>query len=65
MMLLLLLLLLLPQCDNVAEMTFVDGTGQVHVVTRNSKEGRGLCSGIGLLGIITEVKLKLKVSLAL
>jgi hypothetical protein len=39
----------------------VDGTGQVHVVTRHSKVGRALCSGMGLLGIITEVQLKLKV----
>jgi hypothetical protein len=37
----------------------VDGKGEVHVSKRHSKEGKGLCSGIGLLGIITELKLQM------
>jgi hypothetical protein len=50
------------QCDIVTEITFVDGLGNVHVVPRHSAAGRGLCSGLGLLGIITELKLQMGVS---
>ncbi|KAF8071287.1 CHX17 [Scenedesmus sp. PABB004] len=46
-------------CDVVTEITFVDGLGQVHTVPRASDAGRGLCSGLGLLGIVTELKLQL------
>jgi hypothetical protein len=43
----------------------VDGLGNVHVVPRHSAAGRGLCSGLGLLGIITELKLQMGVSACL
>jgi hypothetical protein len=52
------------QCDIVTEITFVDGQGVVHVVPRHSAAGRGLCSGLGLLGIITELTLQMGVSAA-
>ena len=45
----------------VSEITWVDGKGEVHTAKRDSPEGHGLCSGMGLLGIISEVKMQLQV----
>ena len=47
----------------MTEMTFVDGTGEIHTVDRYCLEGRGLSGGLGMLGIITEVTLKLQLGL--
>jgi len=48
------------QADMVTHITFVDGTGRIHTVDRYCLEGRGLSGGLGMLGIITEVTLKLQ-----
>lgn len=46
--------------DIVRAITFVDGTGNITRVSRNSNVGRGLVGGLGMLGVITEVTLQLK-----
>lgn len=48
------------QADIVRAITFVDGTGNITRVSRNSNVGRGLVGGLGMLGVITEVTLQLK-----
>jgi FAD/FMN-containing dehydrogenase len=48
------------QGDFVTAITFVDGTGNITQVSRNSNIGRGLVGGLGMLGVITEVSLRLK-----
>jgi hypothetical protein len=45
----------------VTSITWVDGRGVVHTSARDSPEGRGLCSGMGLLGVVTELQLQLQV----
>jgi hypothetical protein len=49
------------QADFVTFVTFVDGRGDIHTVDRDCFEGRGLLGGLGMLGVITEVTLKLQV----
>jgi FAD/FMN-containing dehydrogenase len=49
------------QADFVTSITFVDGKGDIHTVDRDCFEGRGLLGGLGMLGVITEVTLKLQV----
>lgn len=49
------------QADFVTSVTFVDGKGVIYTVDRDSTEGRGLMGGLGMLGVITEVTLKLQV----
>lgn len=44
----------------VTHITFVDGRGKIHTVDRYCLEGRGLAGGLGMLGIITEVTVKLQ-----
>jgi hypothetical protein len=48
------------QADIVKMITFVDGTGQVTTVNRESLVGRGLAGGLGMLGVITEITLQLQ-----
>jgi FAD/FMN-containing dehydrogenase len=48
------------QVDMVSNITFVDGTGKAHTVPRDGLEGRGLAGGLGMLGVITEVTLRLQ-----
>jgi hypothetical protein len=33
----------------------VDGTGSIHTSPRDSPEGRAICGGLGLIGVITEL----------
>jgi hypothetical protein len=47
------------QADIVSTITFVDGAGTIRRVARNSRVGRGLAGGLGMLGVITEVTLQL------
>jgi FAD/FMN-containing dehydrogenase len=48
-----------PQGDIALEFTWVDAAGNVRVCDRYSEEGKGLAGGVGLIGIITEIKLQL------
>lgn len=48
------------QADLVVDIIWVDGKGDVHISKRNSDEGRALCGGVGVLGIITELVLQLQ-----
>lgn len=41
------------------EFTWVDASGTIRTSTRNSPEGKALAGGLGLIGIITEVKLQM------
>jgi hypothetical protein len=41
------------------EFTWIDASGEVHIADRHSPEGKALAGGVGLIGIITEVKLQL------
>jgi FAD/FMN-containing dehydrogenase len=43
------------QCDIILDFTWVDGHGKIHVTPRATEEGLAICSGMGILGIITEV----------
>jgi hypothetical protein len=45
----------------VKDITWVDGTGAVHVSKRHSDVGHGLCSGLGLMGVMTELTVQLEV----
>lgn len=47
------------QCDYLIDITWVDANGTVHISDRRSDEGRAICGGIGLLGVITELTLQL------
>lgn len=47
------------QCDWVLNITWVDAKGEIHTAQQGSDEARGLCGGIGLLGVITELSLQL------
>ena len=38
--------------------TWVDAAGTVHESPRGSEEARGLCGGVGVVGIIAELKLQ-------
>lgn len=49
----------MAQGDITLEFTWVDASGNVHVSDRYSPEGKGLAGGVGLIGIITEVKLQM------
>lgn len=53
-------LMLCAQADMVTAITFVDGKGLVRTVARSSDIGRALSGGLGTLGIITEVTLRLQ-----
>ncbi|KAF6256372.1 hypothetical protein COO60DRAFT_1640790 [Scenedesmus sp. NREL 46B-D3] len=46
--------------DIVKVITFVDGTGEINRVNRNSAVGRGLSGGLGMLGVMTEIVLQLQ-----
>lgn len=48
------------QADMVTHITFVDGRGEIHTVDRHCLEGRGLTGGLGLLGVITEVTIRVR-----
>jgi hypothetical protein len=39
--------------------TWVDASGAIHVSKKGSEEVRGLCGGIGLFGVITEIKMQM------
>jgi hypothetical protein len=46
--------------DTVVEATWVDAAGEVHTVTRADRETwRAINGGLGLIGVITELKLQL------
>lgn len=47
-------------CDIILSMQWVDGTGKVHTSARDSPEGRAICGGLGVLGVITELTLQLQ-----
>lgn len=47
------------QGDIALEFTWVDASGTVQISGRDSAEGKALAGGVGLIGIITEVKLQL------
>jgi hypothetical protein len=47
------------QCDWLVEVTWVDGKGAVHTSPAGSDEARGLCGGIGIVGVISELKLQM------
>lgn len=55
---------LCPQADIVTSITFVDGKGRVRTVSRSGPIGRALSGGLGLLGVITEVTLRLQSGLS-
>lgn len=44
----------------VTHITFVDGRGEVHTVDRHCLEGRGLTGGLGMLGVISEVTIRVR-----
>eukprot|EP00879_Flechtneria_rotunda_P014072 GHRR01014702.1.p1 GENE.GHRR01014702.1~~GHRR01014702.1.p1 ORF type:complete len:461 (+),score=131.27 GHRR01014702.1:498-1880(+) len=45
--------------DIALEFTWVDSAGNVHISARNSPEGHGLAGGVGLIGILSEIKLQM------
>uniref|UniRef100_A0A383WHX7 FAD-binding PCMH-type domain-containing protein n=1 Tax=Tetradesmus obliquus TaxID=3088 RepID=A0A383WHX7_TETOB len=45
--------------DIALEFTWVDASGGIHTSSRDSPEGHALAGGVGLVGIITEVKLQM------
>lgn len=47
------------QADISLEFTWVDSSGTVHTSSRSSPEGHGLAGGVGLWGIITEVRIQM------
>lgn len=47
------------QGDIALEFTWVDASGTVRTSARDSPEGKGLAGGVGLIGIITEIKLQM------
>lgn len=49
-----------PQCDWTVSITWVDAAGNVHVSPRGSEEARGICGGVGLVGIIAELTLQVR-----
>jgi hypothetical protein len=49
------------QGDIVAELTWVDGLGNVHRDSRDSDAGRALVGGLGVAGLVTELLLQLEV----
>lgn len=46
-------------CDVLLSITWVDGRGVVHRSDRHSDEGRAICGGLGLTGVVTELTLQL------
>lgn len=54
-----LVLMLMMQGDIALEFTWVDASGVVRTSDRHSPEGKGLAGGVGLIGIITEIKLQM------
>eukprot|EP00878_Enallax_costatus_P024256 GHUV01025873.1.p1 GENE.GHUV01025873.1~~GHUV01025873.1.p1 ORF type:complete len:253 (+),score=16.97 GHUV01025873.1:104-760(+) len=46
-------------CDTLLVVTWVDADGQIRKSTRDSPEGKMLCGGLGLIGIITEIQLQM------
>jgi FAD/FMN-containing dehydrogenase len=47
-------------CDIVSNIQWVDGKGEVHTSARSSPEGRAICGGLGVTGVVTQVTLQLK-----
>lgn len=47
------------QGDITLEFTWIDASGTVRTSDRHSPEGKGLAGGVGLIGIISEVKLQM------
>lgn len=47
------------QGDITLEFTWIDASGAVHTSDRYSAEGKALAGGVGLIGIITEIKLQM------
>jgi FAD/FMN-containing dehydrogenase len=43
----------------VVELTWVDGKGTIRRSSRGSPEGRALCGGLGIVGVVTELTLAL------
>lgn len=41
------------------ELTWVDGSGNIHVSPRNSTAGNALVAGLGVAGVVTELLLQL------
>jgi FAD/FMN-containing dehydrogenase len=46
------------QADSIVSVTFVNGGGNITVARANSALLTGIVGGVGLLGILTEVTLK-------
>jgi FAD/FMN-containing dehydrogenase len=47
-------------CDIVTNIRWVDGKGEVHTSERSSPEGKAICGGLGVTGVVTQVTLQLK-----
>lgn len=47
-------------CDIVTNIQWVDGKGEVHSSDRSSPEGRAICGGLGVTGVVTQVTLQLQ-----
>jgi hypothetical protein len=47
------------QCDWMVSVTWVDAAGEIHVSEKGSEEARGLCGGVGLFGVITELVMQM------
>lgn len=48
------------QGDIVAEITWIDGLGNVHKDSRDSAAGKALVGGLGVAGLVTELLLQLQ-----
>jgi hypothetical protein len=48
-----------PQADMILEVTWVDGSGNIHRSRNPSPEFYAISAGLGLTGIVTELKLQL------
>jgi FAD/FMN-containing dehydrogenase len=46
-------------CDIVTIIQWVDGKGEVHTSERSSPEGKAICGGLGVTGVVTQVTLQL------
>ncbi|KAF6261964.1 hypothetical protein COO60DRAFT_701031 [Scenedesmus sp. NREL 46B-D3] len=47
-------------CDIVTNIQWVDGKGEVHTSERRSPQGKAICGGLGVIGVVTQVKLQLE-----
>eukprot|EP00882_Tetradesmus_deserticola_P017756 GHRQ01019044.1.p1 GENE.GHRQ01019044.1~~GHRQ01019044.1.p1 ORF type:complete len:130 (-),score=23.88 GHRQ01019044.1:262-651(-) len=46
-------------CDIVTSIQWVDGKGGVQTSARSSPEGKAICGGLGVIGVVTQLTLQL------